>query len=127
MILDSEIIAMRRESGENLIRHELDQGFIIVSRDWIEPDWTRRTIISQDGDRIRLVALEAKIPHSGAFTRLIEKIWKRNLVPVLVEPNDLLEQWCIRHQWRARYVGRGVDRHWVFYPRRGHDGKKRDL
>jgi hypothetical protein len=118
-LLDDEIISMRRASGENLIRYEMEQGHEIVSPQWWGEDWTHRTIISQDGDRIRLIALEAKNPHSGAFTRLIENILRRRLFPVVVEPNELLEGWCIRHGWRGRVIGHGKYRHWVYHPRRG--------
>ena len=67
----------RAEIGERMRQTERLQGFTIVtSAKWLDwSDWDKATIISQDGKRIRLVALQAKIPHQGAFTRLIQRIF----------------------------------------------------
>lgn len=99
---------------------EVRQGFnIITEAKWLDwNDWTRFSIFSQDSRRIRLVALEAKNPGHGAFTRLIDAIWKAGHVPVLVEPNQSLIDWCHRHQFRKRTVGKREFRHDVWYPKR---------
>lgn len=109
------------EIGADIRQCELDQGFTLVTEaKWfLIDDWSERTIISQDGKRIRLVALEARRPGSGAFTRLIGLIFAAGLTPVLVEPNDMLTSWCHRHNFRHKRVGQGKHRANIWYPRQG--------
>ena len=110
----------RAEIGDRMRMCEVRQGFSILSEaawlDW--NDWDRWTIISQDNKRVRLVALQAKHPGHGAFTRLIDGIFKSGLIPVLVEPNQILIDWCRRNQFRKRTIGRKEFRHDVWYPKR---------
>jgi hypothetical protein len=113
----TDIDQIREAAGQNLFMFEMQLGTRIVSRQWCDPDWTDRTIISQHGDQIRLVALEAKRPLTGAMGRLVEKILKAGLTPVMVEPNDLVEAWCQRRHWRRRRIGQGRMRHEIWYPR----------
>lgn len=110
----------REEIGQRMITTELAQGFrIVTAADWLDwDDWSDYSIISIDEDRVRLVALEAKKPGSGAFTRLIGKIIDAGLVPVLVQPNRSLIDWCMRHDYRSRRIGKGSFSHEVWYPRR---------
>jgi hypothetical protein len=116
----SMVALPREEIGDRMRMCEVRQGFSIVSEaQWLDwNDWDRWTIISQDQKRVRLVALQAKNPGTGAFTRLIDAIWRSSLVPVLVEPNQLLIDWCHRHQFRKRTIGRKEFRHDVWYPKR---------
>lgn len=107
------------EIGDNLRRMEIEQGFSLVSEAaWYSPaDWHERTIISQDGKKVRLVALQARRSFEGAFSRLIGNLWKADLMPVLVEPNQTLVDWCCRHNFRERRIS-GKYPHTVWYPRR---------
>jgi hypothetical protein len=116
----SALALSREELGQQLRASEVAQGFSIVTEArWLDPDeWDRWTIVSQDGFRIRLVALSARHPHTGAFNRLIDRITANELVPVVVEPNDLLTEWCRKHWFRKRNVGQGKFRHVVWYPKR---------
>jgi hypothetical protein len=109
-----------KECGDNLRRMEIEQGFTLVEAAiWFDPaDWHERSIVSQDGKRIRLVALQAREPGNGAFTRLIAKIFAAGLTPVLVEPNEMMENWCHRHNYRRKRIGQGEHRHEIWYPRR---------
>jgi hypothetical protein len=111
---------MRSIMGERMRSTEREQGFTIVTAaPWLDPnDWTPATIIAADGKRIRLVALEAKNPGHGAFTRLIAKIQAAGLVPVIVEPSRSLIDWCLRHDYRERRIGKGHLVHTIWYPRR---------
>lgn len=120
MYIRSMMNLSREEIGQRMMTAELAQGFkIVVSADWLDwDDWTDYTIISLDEDRVRLVAIEAKTPGQGAFTRLIAKIIDAGLVPVLVEPNRSLVDWCARHDFRSRRIGKGSFSHEVWYPRR---------
>ena len=109
----------QNEIGNRLRGFELMMGHSIISEaDWLNPlDWTRRTIVSQDRHRIRLVAMEARQPGTGAFTRLIDAIERAGLIPVLVEPNEQIVAWCKRHWYRKRRI-RGACPHDVWYPKR---------
>jgi hypothetical protein len=108
------------ELGERMRSGERALGFAIVKQaPWLDwDDWTERTIISQNDRHVRLVALEARAPGQGAFTRLIENIQNAKLVPVIVEPNALLAEWCKRHRYKSRQIGHGRLRHQIWYPRR---------
>lgn len=116
----SALALSKEELGEKIKASERAQGFTIVeAARWLDPeDWDRWTIVSQDRLRIRLVALSARIPYSGAFTRLIERIVREQMVPVVVEPNDFLQAWCRKHWFRKRTSGQGAFRQTVWYPQR---------
>jgi hypothetical protein len=100
-----------------LIQGELKRGYTIVTDDYAGDDWLPGTIISRDGDRVRFVILDARHPHTGAFTRLLARVQQDGLTPVIVEPFGEMEDWCVRHRWRCRVLGKGDDRHWVWYKR----------
>lgn len=110
----------RDEIGDRMREAEVLQGFAIVSQaKWLDwNDWDRHSIFAQDNKRVRLVALQARDPGHGAFTRLIGEISKAGLVPVVVEPNERLAGWCKRNFYRRRNIGRGRFRHEVWYPMR---------
>jgi len=120
MYIRSMMNLSREEIGQRMVTAELAQGFQIVTEaEWLDwDDWTEWTIISQDGDRIRLVAIEARRPKTGAFTKLIRQIEDCLLVPVLVEPNRSLIDWCNRHGYRSRRIGKGSFAHEIWYRRR---------
>jgi hypothetical protein len=107
------------EIGDNLRRMEIEQGFSIISEaSWFNKDqWHEKTIISQDGRKVRLVALLARRSFEGAFSRLIGNLWKANLMPVIVEPNQTLQDWAIRHNFRERHI-KGKYPHTIWHPRR---------
>ena len=116
----SALALSRSELGDKIRSLEVAQGFNIITQAcWLDPEeWDRWTVVSQDGYRIRLVALSAVHPHTGAFTRLIDRIIVHRLTPVVVEPNDFLTEWCRRHWFRKRSVGHGEFKHVVWYPKR---------
>jgi len=107
------------EAAYNLRQLEAEQGFeVIDDAPWLnKSDW-REIVVSQDSRRIRLVLLDAMFPGKGAFTRLIAGIWEAGLTPVIVEPNQSLIDWCNRHDYRSKIVGKKQLRHEVWYPRR---------
>lgn len=107
------------EIGERIRQTERMQGFVIVNHaPWLDwDDWSDRSIFSTHLRRVRLVAIEAKKPGNGAFTRLIERIEACRLIPTLVEPNQSLIDWCKRHDYRERHMGKGQFRQTVWYPR----------
>ena len=116
----SALALSREEMGEKLRANEVKMGFsVITEARWLsDDDWDRWTIVTQDKNRIRLVALSARKPGTGAFGRLIDKIMREGLIPVVVEPNPRLEDWCKRHWYRKRNCGQGELRHKIWYPKR---------
>jgi hypothetical protein len=118
--IKSALALSREELGEQIKATERAQGFTIVeTARWLDPeDWDRWTIVSQDCRRIRLVALSARIPYSGAFTRLIDRIVCETMVPVVVEPNEFLQAWCRKHWFRKRSCGQGRFKQTIWYPKR---------
>lgn len=108
-----------RLAAANLRQMEIDQGYALIdAATWLDKSDWHEIIASRDGRRIRLVLLDALNPGAGAFTRLIERISAAGLVPVIVEPNQFLIDWCHRHGCRMRIIGKGPFRQEVWYPRR---------
>jgi hypothetical protein len=94
----------------------------ILVADWLDwADWSTDTIITRDGPRVRLVLLNARRPGTGAMTRLVEGIEAAGLMPVMVEPNQRLAEWCLKRGWRERIIDHDPDRHRIFHPRGAHD------
>ena len=119
-----DILSLVEKSPEELriemLESERRLGYWAVTEaEWLDwDDWDRDTIVSKCNNRVRLVLLKAKVPGQGAFTRLIERIKQANLVPIIAEPNALLIDWCLRHEFRSRKVAIGTrDEHVVWYPR----------
>lgn len=112
---------MTRKSWDVILQHELRHGRErILEARWLDwNDWDRDTIITSSKTQpyLRLVLLVAKEPGKGAFTRLIANIKAEGLQPTLVEPSQSLIDWCNRHDWRSRIIGRNADRQTIYYPR----------
>jgi hypothetical protein len=105
----------------NIIKMETDRGFEIVpvgSVEWLSPYiWQRSSVVSRDGNRIRLVLLEAQRQKQGAFTRLVDDIQVEGLIPVVIAPHDRLAQKLHSWGWKCRRVGLGVEAEHIWYPR----------
>jgi hypothetical protein len=103
----------------SILALEHAQGFEPVrSAAWLNwNEWDSDSVFTLDGDRVRLVLIAAIQPGHGAFTRLIAAIEAAGLTPVLVEPSRLLIDWCNRHDWRSRRVGKGRHKQHVWHPR----------
>jgi hypothetical protein len=120
MTLRSALALSPSEFGDQRKAAELALGYSIIAQArWLDPgEWTKECIVTQDDRRIRLVALQARCPHTGAFTRLIENIIMERHVPVIVAPDVMLTEWCRRHWFRKRNCGIGHLRHVIWYPQR---------
>jgi hypothetical protein len=106
--------------ANNLRLLEIEQGHRLIDKaEWLNKNEWNEIIASEDQQgRIRLVVLNARIPGNGAFTRLIAGIQSAGLVPVIVEPIGILAQWCKKHGWRKRIVGRNTSNaHEIWYAR----------
>ena len=74
-------------------------------------DWDPGTIVSALENEIRLVALLARRPGTGAMRRLVEAIKARGLVPVVVAPMGSTMPAIMRHWgWRKTIVGPAHDK-----------------
>jgi hypothetical protein len=101
--------AMERDAGRTLVE---------VGSYWLpEADWHEDCVVSLDGNRMRLVLLNAHRPGGGAFMRLVKHLIAHGFTPVAVEPNDRIEASLIKRGWRSRVVGRGAKRELIYYPR----------
>ncbi len=81
-------------------------------------DWDNTVVVSIDKNRVRLVAILARNPGSGAFRRTIDGIRSAKLIPVVVEPTLEMQATLKRWGWRGRRVGNGTDVQTVWYEKR---------
>jgi hypothetical protein len=106
--------------SEAMKEDERAMGFTPVSPGevpWLAvADWQPTGVISIKGKIVRIVAIKAIVPRTGAFSRLITGIAKAGLRPVVVEPMfdmpDILRRWG----WSHRIIGSGKDRQEVWQP-----------
>lgn len=99
------IVAAMRESEEGA-------GNRVVLPDsvpWLpSKDWGNHPIISIRGRDVRIVAICALNPWTGAFSRLIDGIIEAGMTPVIVAPMlmmpEILERWG---GWFAVEIGEG--------------------
>ncbi len=80
-------------------------------------DWSLTDVVSIKGDCVRIVAIRAWYPKSGAFSRMITRIAKAGLRPIVVEPmlNDMpeiLKRWG----WSSKVIGDGFERQELWEP-----------
>lgn len=105
----------------NLVKMETDRGFVVIpvgSVEWLSPwTWHRNSLVTRDGQRVRLVLMEALHQKQGAFTRLVADIQANELIPVVVEPHDRLAHKLHTWGWRHRRLGAGVTAENLWYPR----------
>lgn len=93
-----------------MVNHEARLGNTIFDGDaqwWIAEDFTDRCILSTRGKIVRIIAIEAKRPGTGAFRRLIIRICKSGLTPVVVAPLGLMEFIMKRWGWGQQIIGSG--------------------
>src|SRR5580704_8327521 len=84
--------------------HELLKGGRLIrtgSVDWLPScDWVDDMLVSQIGEEVRLIAIEAKAPGTGAFSRLIASVGRAGLRPVVLCPFSEMEEILVRWRWR---------------------------
>jgi hypothetical protein len=78
-------------------------------------DWDPTVVVSIDGNRVRLVAILAKNPGSGAFRRLVDGIQAAGLIPCVVCPTRELEATLTRWKWKRKEVGSSFDNHETYW------------
>lgn len=68
-------------------------------------DWRADPVVSLDGKRVRIMAIWAKSPCTGAFGRLIDGILSAGLIPIVISPFPAMRSVLIRWGWRGKQVG----------------------
>lgn len=77
---------------------------------WLSADdWHHTVVVSIDGSDVRLVAILALRPGSGALTRTVAGILSAGLRPVIVEPTREMRATCQRWGWLVERHGKGFD------------------
>lgn len=119
---------MRLGPAEAMREDERAAGFEPVtpgSVPWLSADdWPDDIVVSIKGRDVRVVAIKAKEPGKGAFTRLIARITCAGLTPHVVEPlfdmPAILERWG----WTHTVMGAGMDRQEIWTPRANITGRQ---
>jgi hypothetical protein len=88
---------------------EVARGYVPVpvgSVPWLPADeWHEHDVVSLHGDAVRIVAIMARRPGCGAFTRLVTDILAAGLIPVVVCPLARMRTILTRWGWQHRETG----------------------
>lgn len=77
---------------------------------WLSSDdWHPTVVVSIDKREVRLVAILALRPGSGAFSRTVAGIRSAGLLPVIVEPTREMRATLLRWGWSVRRSGVGFE------------------
>lgn len=105
---------------EALREDERAAGFDPVhpgEREWFSAaDWSAGDVVSVRKRIVRIVAIKARDPGKGAFSRLITAIAVAGLTPVIVEPMFSMPDILTRWGWKRSVVGKGFDREEIWMP-----------
>lgn len=100
---------------EIMRQNERDAGYEPVlpgTAPWFSArDWRPTDVVSTDGKIVRIVAICARKPGSGAFRRMVNGIVAAGLEPVVIEPFPVMEAILTRWGWAGKLVGSGIDRY----------------
>jgi len=92
----------------------LRESEVMKGHRWVRPgsvpwlsssDWHETDVVSLDGDEVRLVAIAAKRPGTGAFRKLIWAIEAAGLKPVVVCPMGIMPAILKKWGWVETKVG----------------------
>jgi hypothetical protein len=99
---------------------EVAMGFEPIypgERPWLPAeDWSPRDVVSIRSTTIRIVAILAKRPGTGAFSRLITAIAKAGMTPIVVEPMFDMPNILKRWGWTSQIIGAGSQRQEIWSP-----------
>lgn len=109
----SVILRMLAEPGYDpvraMLKEEIARGYVPVpvgSVDWLPTaDWHPRDVVSSDGVEVRIVAIAARNPGTGAFRRLIAGIEAAGMRPVVVCPLTDMEEIMRHWGWATVRIG----------------------
>lgn len=119
-----QLVGTSRPLWEIMRRDEISKGNTVIvpgDRLWLSADdWDSTIIVSQKGREIRLIAILARDPGTGAFRRTVTGILGAGLVPVIIEPMGVMAIILRRWNWSKRIVGSGfMHREEQWRPRKG--------
>ena len=107
------LIASEIEAGRTPIQPGYAGAFTISADDWHYP-----AVVSLDGDEVRLVAILANRPGTGALRRLIASIQGAGRRPVIIEPvGPTMPRILKRWGWVRSIRGAGEERMEEWRPR----------
>ena len=81
-------------------------------------DWNPTVVVSVDRKVVRLVAILALNPGTGALRRTVAAIIDAGLTPCIVAPTREMRQTMKRWKWKCRHVGYGSQSEEQWKPRR---------
>jgi hypothetical protein len=79
-------------------------------------DWSLRDVVSIKGNCVRIVAIHAWHPKSGAFSRMITRLAKADMKPIVVEAMFDMPPILTRWGWTSKIIGDGFDQQEVWEP-----------
>lgn len=80
-------------------------------------DWHHSNVVSVEGDTVRLIAIWALNPGTGAFRRLVASIFAAGLKPCIIEPTNEMRATLKRWGWKGRRYGYGFESEERWRPR----------
>lgn len=94
--------------GNMLIASELEKGYRLADPaidTWFNHTEFFNPIISINGNKVRIVAIMSKEPHTGAFRRLVDNIINSGLIPIVVAPIGIMVAIMTYWGWQRRITG----------------------
>lgn len=86
---------------------------------WLSADdWHPTVVASIDGRVVRLVAILANRPGSGAFRRTVAAIIDAGLIPAVIAPTHEMRATLKRWRWKCRHIGYGLESEEQWRPRK---------
>lgn len=126
-MVDQQFLTQLFKKLEQMPMHEImrqderDAGYTVVlpgEQPWFSADdWRGTDVVSMNGKEVRIVAILAERPGTGAFRRMVDGIVAAGLVPTVIEPFDQMQSILRLWGWRGRVQGTGINRQSVWRPR----------
>jgi hypothetical protein len=122
-IADTIIRAIIEGPLPMLRQFESSQGFTLVKPGdvpWLPAsDWPEDIVVSLDGKRVRIVAIQTETPGCGAFSSLVTDIIRAGLIPTVIAPMGAMAAILTRWGRHHRIVGMSfAERREVWWPTR---------
>lgn len=96
---------VERERGHQIIPIDAPLAFCFSSADFFD------TLLTRDGNEIRIVLINSHHPRQGAFGRLVRGIHKAGLIPVVIAPIGPFMPVILKHWgWKMTTSGIGFER-----------------
>lgn len=103
--------------GEAMRQDERDAGHTIIRAGdvpWLpREDWPDDLVIARDGKVVRIVAIWARRPGTGAFSRMIDGIVAEGSFPAVVAPFQAMQNILDAWGWRCADETWFPTREWV--------------